>query len=247
MTQRKSLSKKVRFEVFKRDSFTCQYCGSKTPDVILEVDHITPVKEGGTNDLMNLVTSCFNCNRGKRDKKLSDKSVVEKQREQIKELNLRRQQLQMMLEWRDGIKSIEDDKTNKAIEYWNEKIAVYDRALNENGHGIVRKLVKKFGVLSVLDAMDIAESKYLKDEDSCSLSLNKLGGILYLKSAPEHKKKISYIKGMCRNMFSYFDEKRASIALSNFYEDGYDLDDLKNELNRGRFKNWSQFISYVEG
>ena len=65
MTQRKSLTKKVRFEVFKRDSFICQYCGSKAPDVILEVDHLNPVKEGGSNDIMNLVTSCFSCNRGK--------------------------------------------------------------------------------------------------------------------------------------------------------------------------------------
>src|SRR5690554_3686196 len=133
MTQRKSLSKKIRFEVFKRDSFTCQYCGSKAPDVILEVDHITPVKDGGTNDIMNLITSCFNCNRGKRDKKLSDKSVVEKQREQIKELNIRRQQLQMMLEWRDGLKSLECDTAKKAIDYWNDIINEYGLMLNDAG------------------------------------------------------------------------------------------------------------------
>jgi len=30
--KRKSLSKKVRFEVFKRDSFQCQYCGASAPD-----------------------------------------------------------------------------------------------------------------------------------------------------------------------------------------------------------------------
>ena len=40
MGQRKTLSKKIRFEVFKRDKFTCQYCGRMSPDVILEVDHI---------------------------------------------------------------------------------------------------------------------------------------------------------------------------------------------------------------
>ena len=30
--EREPISKKLRFEVFKRDSFTCQYCGSKAPD-----------------------------------------------------------------------------------------------------------------------------------------------------------------------------------------------------------------------
>ena len=50
--KRKNLPKKIRFEVFKRDSFTCQYCGRMAPDVILEVDHILPVAEGGTNNII---------------------------------------------------------------------------------------------------------------------------------------------------------------------------------------------------
>lgn len=62
---RKAISKRTRFEVFKRDSFTCQYCGSHPPKVILEVDHIVPVVEHGTNDMDNLVTACEPCNRGK--------------------------------------------------------------------------------------------------------------------------------------------------------------------------------------
>ncbi len=68
--KRKGLSKKLRFEVFKRDGFTCQYCGRSAPDVILEVDHIKSVKNGGDNDIMNLITSCFDCNRGKGKRKL---------------------------------------------------------------------------------------------------------------------------------------------------------------------------------
>ena len=67
---RVALSKRTRFEIFKRDGFTCQYCGAQPPEVVLEVDHILPVANGGDNDPMNLVTSCFNCNRGKTDKQL---------------------------------------------------------------------------------------------------------------------------------------------------------------------------------
>ncbi len=68
---RKPLSKRVRFEVFKRDSFTCQYCGAHPPAVILHVDHIKPVAEGGRNDIDNLVTACQPCNSGKSDVPLS--------------------------------------------------------------------------------------------------------------------------------------------------------------------------------
>jgi CO dehydrogenase/acetyl-CoA synthase alpha subunit len=66
-----SISNKQRFEVFKRDNFTCQYCGKKSPDVQLEVDHITPKKLGGLDKLNNLTTACINCNRGKSKSPIS--------------------------------------------------------------------------------------------------------------------------------------------------------------------------------
>lgn len=75
MNQRRSLSKRKRFEIFKRDSFTCQYCGGKPPDVILHVDHIHPVADGGTNDDLNLVSACADCNGGKGRRALDDKAV----------------------------------------------------------------------------------------------------------------------------------------------------------------------------
>lgn len=75
MTKRKPLSKRIRFEVFKRDSFTCQYCGAQPPGVVLECDHIKPVANGGGNSMENLITSCEECNRGKSDKLLGDRAV----------------------------------------------------------------------------------------------------------------------------------------------------------------------------
>jgi hypothetical protein len=67
-----AIGKTLRFEVFARDEFTCQYCGQRPPDVLLEVDHIHPVSKGGTDDSINLITACFDCNRGKRDKLITD-------------------------------------------------------------------------------------------------------------------------------------------------------------------------------
>lgn len=63
--KRKGISKKVRFEIFKRDGFSCQYCGATPPKVILHVDHIVAVAEGGGNEMDNLVTACEPCNLGK--------------------------------------------------------------------------------------------------------------------------------------------------------------------------------------
>lgn len=65
--QRIPIGKTLRFKIFKRDMFACQYCGQTPPSVVLEVDHIVPVSKGGDNNELNLLTSCFDCNRGKRD------------------------------------------------------------------------------------------------------------------------------------------------------------------------------------
>jgi len=65
--KREGMSRTKRFAIFRRDNFTCFYCGVKPPGARLEVDHYVPVASGGSNDDYNLITSCFNCNRGKGD------------------------------------------------------------------------------------------------------------------------------------------------------------------------------------
>ena len=75
ITKRRSTGKRLRFEVFKRDSFACQYCGAQPPDVVLVVDHIIPVAAGGDSDMMNLITACEPCNQGKSDKPLGVRQV----------------------------------------------------------------------------------------------------------------------------------------------------------------------------
>lgn len=63
--KRKSLSKRIRFEVFKRDGFRCVYYGCDPQQGMLRVDHVVAVANGGSNDPANLVTACHDCNGGK--------------------------------------------------------------------------------------------------------------------------------------------------------------------------------------
>ena len=60
-----SISRRVRFEIFRRDGHACRYCGRRPPAVTLEVDHRIPRCMGGTDDPENLVAACWDCNRGK--------------------------------------------------------------------------------------------------------------------------------------------------------------------------------------
>lgn len=58
-----AVSKRTRFEVLRRDDFTCRYCRSK--DNELTVDHVVPVALGGSDSPDNLVAACRDCNAGK--------------------------------------------------------------------------------------------------------------------------------------------------------------------------------------
>lgn len=60
-----AVSKRLRFEIFRRDNHTCQSCGASAPDVKLEPDHVVPVALGGSDRPENLRTLCEDCNAGK--------------------------------------------------------------------------------------------------------------------------------------------------------------------------------------
>lgn len=65
--KREALSLRKRFFVLKRDHFACVRCGASGVGVRLEVHHRTPFAQGGSDNLSNLETLCYECNRGQRD------------------------------------------------------------------------------------------------------------------------------------------------------------------------------------
>jgi len=62
--------KLTRREVFRRDNYTCQYCGRR--DIPLTVDHITPKRLGGQHIWTNVVAACPTCNHRKGGRKLNE-------------------------------------------------------------------------------------------------------------------------------------------------------------------------------
>lgn len=177
MAKRKVLSKKIRFEVFKRDGFTCQYCGRSAPDVILEVDHIKPVAKGGQNEIINLITSCRDCNSGKRDRLLSDDSVVKRQKAQLDEINEKREQAKMMVEWRESLLHLDEELVDSIDDYMR---AISDWHMSDIGRIRIKKLIKQFGFQEVYTSTEIAfERYYIGTESSWQYAFSKIGGVCY--------------------------------------------------------------------
>lgn len=54
-----------RKAVFKRDRFSCQYCGKFLKSGQVTVDHVIPKSIGGQSSFTNCVTSCYSCNNKK--------------------------------------------------------------------------------------------------------------------------------------------------------------------------------------
>lgn len=251
MNQRKNLTKSLRFEVFKRDSFTCQYCGQKSPDVLLEIDHIEPVSQGGTNDILNLLTSCRACNSGKSDRRLSDTSVVEKQRRQLEELQERKEQIEMMFQWQKGLLDLDDSVTNQLASYWSKVVPGY--SLNENGIKTLKRLKKTFEISEIMAAMKTAAESYLTfhegnpEQDSVELAWTKVGGICRLtrleKDSPDLKR-LYYIRGILRNRLSYLNENLAMQLLREALSLGATIDSL--ETHSKEVQNWTQWRNGIE-
>lgn len=244
--KRKSIPKRIRFEVFKRDKFTCQYCGRMAPDVILEIDHIEPVSKGGSNDILNLVTACRDCNRGKGDKELSDNSTLRKQQQQLVDLAEKNEQLEMILEWRNGLKDIREREI-EAFEETLVKGTVGNGCLNETARKMVAKMLYKHNIVDLLDALDEAILNYYDGtSESIYTVLKKADSIAYFKKNPmnQNQKNVFYLRKILTNRLYYVNEKTAYTMIKNVLENGADFNNVKTICSSCR--NWSEFKSKLE-
>jgi len=128
---RKKINNKLRFEILKRDNFKCIYCGATSLETKLHIDHKTPVSQGGTNNVDNLVVACKQCNLGKSDTPLQDNDYLI-----IKKLNTKLKDIKFQEECHtidDFKKNLlhEIKKCNSDIRYLEEKLFILKEVLND--------------------------------------------------------------------------------------------------------------------
>lgn len=153
-TKRKGLSAKTRFEIFKRDLFRCQYCGAHPPQVLLHVDHIIPVVEGGTDDTDNLVTACESCNLGKGPRELS--SAPESLASKAARIAEAEEQLRGYQDIaRQRADRLEREMWEVAEELWPGSS---DKGANRSDLRSIKSFIEKLGVVEVLNLAEIARA-----------------------------------------------------------------------------------------
>lgn len=257
MSKRKPISKKIRFEVFKRDSFTCQYCGKKAPDVVLQIDHINPVASGGNNEITNLLTSCFDCNSGKSDRKLSDDSVVKKQQRQLELLQEKREQIKMMSDWQLSLSRLELDKVDEVVKYIEEKMD-NQFSVNENGKLKIKKYMKGAELSIIYECIDKSAFAYLKFKDdkitkeSAEIFLSKIPAIIKISLQPPIQQKIVKVLSFGKNTFNYWNKIEVKNLLNNYADalesKGWTEDSIANDIESeiiGLLNNSSGYNKFI--
>lgn len=242
--KRKAISQKLRFEVFKRDNFTCQYCGRMAPDVILEVDHINPVKNGGKNTILNLITSCKDCNRGKGAKELTDGQVIKQQQEQLKELNDRRQQLKLMLKWKKELEKLEEEKVNSIESIFIEKLEVN---FSDAGRRDIRKLIKNYGLEEVIESTNLSINQYYTGgKESADNVFSYIPKICTNRRQQKNNPfiyKSNYIKAIIRNRFGIYNNNRLWTLLQSLVVDEESFSTIKDIACQA--SGWKDFFDLV--
>lgn len=246
---RKPISRMTRFEVFKRDSFKCQYCGKAAPDVILHVDHIRPIAADGDSEIANLVTSCIDCNLGKGPRELSDHSAIERQRKQLEELNERRLQLEMMIEWREGLSWLGGQKVDAVVKMIERTARC---GVTDAGKDSIRRWLRRYTMEELLLAAEEGTA-YLEHggesytNESCSKyfeSIPRIAGVKRREREKPYLKGLYYIRGILRKRLAYINEWRAISIMESAVGAGIEVDLLKEIALSAR--SWTAFQNEVQ-
>lgn len=167
--ERKPLSRRLRFEIFKRDGFRCTYCGATPVIGPLHVDHVKPVVEGGTNDPSNLATACGACNLGKsrvplEKKRLAVGRLTEADLDHAEQIH---EYLAVQRDVAQAKRALED----QLIEEWTRRLGDPPEQLRPR----VVSMATEFGIDRLLEAFDAVARKELR---STTAQIKYLHGVL---------------------------------------------------------------------
>lgn len=239
-----TLSVKTRFEVFKRDRFTCQYCGKHPPDVLLEADHILPRAAGGTDEIANLTTACSDCNRGKGARLLEEGTSPAVSQSAIAEMQERIEQARAYMALSSEIGSLEVEQVWSVQQAWcrafkgsTEDLEDGKTRLHLPEGGLwpeeltIKKFLRKIGLREVLEAVDIAAERIGWPDRS---AVKYFYGVCYHKSKNTQAETITEDDVRRREEDSYFEgygdgkelgkaleEKRIRDLFINHEENGF--------------------------
>lgn len=166
-----SIGVKIRYEILKRDRFTCSYCGAHPPDVLLEIDHVIPKAAGGSDDPDNLITACWDCNRGKGDRLLDEGGRPAVSAKTVEQMEERLSQAKAYVDLLNQLSHVADGMVARVTEEWAR---AFNASIVEEPSGsvwqlsgggtwpkeaTVRQFLRELDLEEILSAVDQAASR----------------------------------------------------------------------------------------
>jgi hypothetical protein len=160
------------------------------------------VSKGGKNDILNLITSCYDCNRGKGKHLLKDNETLKKQKEQLNQLQKKREQIEMLVQWKNELYDVENYFANNIA-------AMYRRntfnTLSIKAISIIKKAIDKTAYETVFDTFNYIMSENnnydkMDGEDLAKLILKTSTFNKHLKDNP-YMKDVFYLRKILINRF----------------------------------------------
>lgn len=119
-----AVTKRTRFEVLRRDEFTCRYCRSK--DNPLTIDHVTPSALGGSDKPDNLVACCKDCNGGKASSSPDEGTVADVAEDALRWARA----MQCAVQERAAERDDDMERLGAFFDYWQETTVRADLPIN---------------------------------------------------------------------------------------------------------------------
>lgn len=238
-----AISKKTRFKIFERDNFTCQYCGKKPPECVLEADHMVSKKDGGGDEEMNLITSCFACNRGKSAKSVDiEKKKKVSFKKELEALEEKKVQLEAYYDFLKKKSKAKKDELQVFQKAWEE--ASKNNSLTDIGLTKIKKLLRTYTAEEIFEAIEITWEKSWDDDNNgqfrymCGVLKNKKLAEENPKEA-ERRKKAYSLRLFISNKLGYINDG----VFWKWVNDGMLMDNIEEATEAS--ENWTELKEYI--
>jgi TolA-binding protein len=243
--------KRIKYEVFEKDAFKCQFCGTGAPNVTLQLVRIQDAQpDEEWLDTAFLSTSCKVCEKKKSG---TDEKSLNNPYMSIDELEERLQQLKMLINWRKGMLNIRKQQLNNLIIYWENKISGFET--NNDQKKYLAAHISKYSGDEIRSAMDMAVDKFIKydedgklDQSSILTAFSKIPEICQTKTeivtAHESDGLQRIHDQLSSNIAGFFDTRRTQQWLNYARSWEVQIDDLYKMASS--VKSWTEFSVNID-
>jgi hypothetical protein len=243
--------KRIKYEVFEKDSFKCQFCGKGVPLVTLQLIRIQDTQQNDEwLDTAFLSTSCKICEKKKSgvDEKILNNGYLS-----IDELEERLQQLKMLINWRRGMLNIRKQQLANLVSYWEKKLPGF--SVDNDQKKFMATYISKYSSDEIKSAMDMAVDKFIKysddgilDKNSIRTAFAKIPDICLTKTeivSTHESDGLQRIHDQLKsNIDGFFDSRRANQWLSYARSWEVQIEDLYKMATSVR--SWTQFSVNID-